>query len=131
MNSDRKASLRSRARSFQYAFEGCWYVLRSQQNAQIHAFITIAVIAMGVWLKLPARDWAVLVLTMAMVWLAEIVNTSLEAIVNLNTVELNPLAKIAKDTAAGAVLVSAAGAVVVGLLILGPPLTQRLLSGGS
>ena len=77
---------------------------------------------MGLWLRLDAVRWAVLVLTISLVFFAEMVNTVVEVIVDLVTPEYHPLAKVAKDVSAGAVLVTAMAAVVVGLLILGPPL---------
>ncbi len=67
-----------------------------------------------------------LVLTFTVVWIAEFANTAIEAIVDLSTQELHPLAKVAKDVSAGMVLVGAVGAILVGLLILGPPLVTRL-----
>ena len=77
-------------------------------------------------MRLDAVRWAVLVLTISLVFFAEMVNTVVEAIVDLVTPEYHPLAKVAKDVSAGAVLVTAMAAVVVGLLILGPPLLARL-----
>ncbi|MEJ2749067.1 MAG: diacylglycerol kinase family protein [Anaerolineae bacterium] len=118
--------LYSRAKSFQYAFEGWWYVIRTQHNAWIHATISLMVLALGLWLRLPARDWAVIILAMMTVWMAEFMNTALEALVDMATEEFHPLAKTAKDVAAAAVLVGAAGAALVGLLIMGPPLLQKL-----
>jgi diacylglycerol kinase len=79
------------------------------------------------WLGLPVRDWAVIVLTIAMVFTAEFINTAIEAIVDLASPDHHPLAKVGKDVGAGAVLVAALAAVVVGLLILGPPLWAKLL----
>lgn len=118
--------LYSRAKSFQYAYEGWWYVIRTQHNAWIHTTVSILVLAIGLWLRLPVRDWAVLILAMMAVWIAEFMNTALEALVDMATEEFHPLAKIAKDVAAAAVLVGAVGAALVGLLILGPPLLQKL-----
>lgn len=118
--------LRKRAKSFQYAFEGWWYVLRTQKNAWIHATVSLAVAALGLWLGLSRTDWAIIILAIAIVWMAEFVNTALEAIVDMTMPEKNPLAKVAKDVGAGAVLLGACAAVLVGFLILGPPLWQRL-----
>jgi diacylglycerol kinase len=120
--------LRSRARSFQYAFEGWWYVLRTQRNAWIHGLATVLVAVLGLWLGLNVRDWAVLILVIGMVWSAEFMNTALESIVDLASPEQHPLAKAGKDVGAAAVLIAALCAVLVGLLILGPPLWQRLQS---
>ena len=118
--------LYSRAKSFQFAFEGWWYVIRTQHNAWIHATISFIVLGLGLWLGLSAQDWAVIVLAMMAVWMAEFMNTALEALVDMATEEFHPLAKIAKDVAAAGVLVGAAGAALVGLLIMGPPLLQKL-----
>lgn len=118
--------LRSRAHSFQYAFEGWWYVIRTQKNAWIHAVVSVAVILLGIWLQLPSRDWAVIILSIAMVWAAEFFNTALEVIVDLASPQKNHLAKIGKDVGAAAVLIAAGASVVVGLLIFGPPLWQKL-----
>ncbi len=123
-----RSEIYNRAKSFQYAFEGWWYVLRTQRNAWIHAAVTVAVFSVALWLRLPARDWAVLILTAMVVWIAEFMNTAIEAVVDLESQEEHPLAKVAKDVAAAAVLVGALGAVIVGLLIMGPPLLQRLLA---
>ena len=128
MKSAGRSEVYSRAKSFQYAFEGWWYVLRTQHNAWIHAVVTVAVFSLAWWLRLPARDWAVLILTAMVVWIAEFMNTALEAVVDLTSQEEHPLAKVAKDVAAAAVLVGALGAVIIGLLIMGPALLQRLQS---
>ncbi|MCA9948200.1 MAG: diacylglycerol kinase family protein [Anaerolineales bacterium] len=120
--------LYSRIKSFKYAFEGWWYVLRSQHNAWIHAVISIAVVLVGLWVKLPLREWALIILAMMAVWMAEFMNTAIEAVVDLAAPKPHPLAKIAKDVAAAAVLVGACGAALIGLLILGPPLWQKLFN---
>ncbi|HMB23146.1 MAG: diacylglycerol kinase family protein [Chloroflexota bacterium] len=116
----------SRIRSFGHAFRGWRHVLRTQQNAWIHSIVAALVLIVGVWLNLSARDWAVIVLTIAMVFTAEFINTAIEAVVDLASPVHHPLAKVGKDVGAGAVLISALAAVLVGLLILGPPLWARL-----
>jgi diacylglycerol kinase (ATP) len=121
-----KSFILSRLASFRHAFRGWWYVLRTQHNTWIHASVTAVVTIIGLWLGLPARDWAVLILTIAMVFAAEFINTAIEAVVDLATQEHHPLAKIGKDVGAAAVLIAALAAVLVGLLILGPPLWVRL-----
>lgn len=118
----------SRARSFRYAFAGWWFVIRTQRNAWIHAVATICVFLLALWLGLPARDWAVLIVTITLVWTAEFINTSLEAIVDLASPQNHPLAKVGKDVGAAAVLIAALAAVLVGMLILGPPLLARIQS---
>jgi diacylglycerol kinase len=86
------------------------------------------IIILGLWLGIPARDWAVIVLTIAMVFTAEFINTAIEAVVDLASPVHHPLAKVGKDVGAGAVLVSALAAALIGLLILGPPLWARIIS---
>lgn len=126
MSPDPKLEIYSRLKSFQYAFDGWRYVIRTQHNAWIHAIVSVAVFALAFWLRLPPRDWAVLILTAMVVWMGEFINTSLEAVVDMNMPEPHPLAKVAKDVAAAAVLVGAMGAAAIGLLIMGPPLYARL-----
>jgi len=123
-----KQFLLSRYNSFRYAFAGWQHVLRTQRNAWIHALASVAVFAMGLWLRLPARDWAVIIVAVAMVWNAEFINTALEAVVDLASPQQHPLAKVGKDVGAAAVLIAASSSILIGLLILGPPLWQRLQS---
>lgn len=101
-------------------------MLRTQRNMWIHTAFSVGAVAAGLWLRLTPVEWAVIVLTMGLVWTAEFANTALEAAVDLASPDLHPLAKVAKDVAAGAVLVTAGTAVAVGLLIFGPPLLARL-----
>ena len=86
----------------------------------------VVVILLGLWLGLPPRDWAVLVLAIAMVFTAEFINTSIEAVVDLASPVHHPLAKVGKDVGAAAVLLAALAAILIGLLILGPPLWVKL-----
>jgi diacylglycerol kinase (ATP) len=118
----------SRLRSFGHALRGWWYVLRTQQNAWIHALIATVVFLLSLWLRLPPRDWAVIILTITMVFAAEFINTAIEAVVDLASPEKHPLAKVGKDVGAGAVLIAALAAVLIGLLILGPPLWAKIAS---
>lgn len=117
----------SRYRAFGHAFHGWGYVLRTQHNAWIHALATTLVIILASWLHLPRRDWAVLLLTIGLVWMAEFINTALEAVVDLASPQLHPLAKVGKDVGAAAVLIAALTSVVIGLLILGPPLWEKII----
>jgi diacylglycerol kinase (ATP) len=117
---------RSRLQSFRHAFSGLWYVLRTQRNAWIHAIVTIMVILLGSWLRLGRYDWVILTIAVCFVWLAEIINTALEAITDLASPEQHPLARVGKDVGAGAVLLASITAIVLGLLILLPPLLEKL-----
>lgn len=118
--------LRSRAHSFRYAFHGWWFVIRTQKNAWIHAIVSIIVAILGLWLGLTTWDWAVIIIAIAMVWTAEFLNTALEAVVDLASPERDHLAKVGKDVGAAAVLIAASTSALIGLLILGPPLWERL-----
>ena len=116
----------SRLRSFIHAFHGWAYVLQTQQNAWIHAIVATIVFVLGLWLGLAPHDWALLILTIAMVFTAEFINTAIEAVVDLASPTHHPLAKVGKDVGAAAVLVAAMAAVLIGLLVLGPPLLEKL-----
>jgi len=80
------------------------------------------------WLRLPPRDFAIIIVTITLVWAAELTNTAIEAAIDLASPDRHPLAKAGKDAAAGAVLVTAIGAILIGLLILGPPLWDKIQS---
>ena len=120
---------RSRAASFGHALAGLAYVVRSQRNAWIHAIASATVVLLALWLRLGRTDWALLFLAMSLVWMAEFINSALEATVDLASPEAHPLAKVGKDVGAAAVLIAAASAALVGLLVLGPPLAQRVWGG--
>lgn len=113
--------------SFRSAAAGLLYATRTQRNLRIHLAIAAAVVGIGLWLGLPVGQWAVLALTVGFVLVSEIFNTVLEALVDLVSPEYHPVARVAKDATAGAVLLAALVAMVVGLLVLGPPLWERLL----
>jgi len=121
-----KDFINSRIESFRHAFRGWGHVLKTQQNTWVHAIVAVIVFALAFWLQLPARDWAVIILTITMVFTAEFINTAIEAVVDLASPQKNPLAKVGKDVGAAAVLIAALAAVLIGLLILGPPLWLKL-----
>jgi undecaprenol kinase/diacylglycerol kinase (ATP) len=115
-------------RSFRVAFTGLWYALRTQRNLRIQLVVTGVVIVLGLWLGLSADQWAVLALTSGLVLLGELVNTVVERLVDLVCPDYDPLAKVVKDVMAGAVVLACIVAIIVGLLVLGPPLWSRLVS---
>src|SRR5689334_12706934 len=123
-----KTFITSRIAAFGHAFRGLGYVLRTQQNAWIHSVFAILVILVSFWLKLSPVHWAIIILTIAMVFTAEFINTAIEAVVDLAMPMHHPLAKVGKDVGAGAVLIAALAGVIIGLLILGPPLWSKLSS---
>lgn len=109
-------------RSFVYAWSGVRYMFRTQRNARVHLAFAVGAIALGLALRISPLEFAVLALMIVVVLVAEMTNTVVEAVVDLVTRAYHPLAQIAKDVAAGAVLLAAIAAVIVGLLILGPHL---------
>lgn len=113
-------------RSMLHAWNGLVHTFRTQRNATIHLVSGTAVLLVGVWLGLGTVPLSVLVLTIGAVIAGETINTTVEAIVDLLSPEWHAQAKIAKDVAAGAVLILSLTAVVIGLLILGPPLWERI-----
>jgi len=113
-------------RSFGYAFEGLAYILRTQRNARIEIVIAIAAVVLAAWLGISAVEWAVLVITIALVMALEWMNTSLELAVSLASPERHPSAKAAKDVAAACVLLGAIASLIVALVIFLPRLVSRL-----
>lgn len=114
--------------SFGFALEGVWHMLRTQRNAQIHCLVGACALALGAALQIARWEWLALVLTIALVLAAEGVNTAVEAAVDLATTARHPLAKVAKDVAAGTVLICAIAAVAVGCIIFLPHLAPLLLN---
>jgi diacylglycerol kinase len=115
------------ALSFRLAFSGLSYAIRTQRNMRIHLAIAAVVAALGLYLGLDWMQWALLTLTIGFVLVAEMANTVAEVALDATTPYYHPLVKIAKDVAAGAVLLASVVSVVVGLLVLGPPLWSRVV----
>jgi diacylglycerol kinase len=113
-------SLRARIDSFRHAFAGVAVLLREQHNARIHLCATVLVLALAAWLQLGRYDWVLLLLTIALVWAAEALNSSLEYLADAAVPEHHELVARAKDVAAAGVLVCAMVAVVVGILVFLP-----------
>ena len=111
-------------KSFGYAFEGIWTGIRKERNMRIHCLAVILVTTAGTFFGLTAMEWCICLLLFGMVISLELVNTAVEAVVDLVTEEKKPLAKIAKDTAAGAVLFTAVMAVIIGCIIFIPHLLE-------
>ncbi len=110
-----------RLKSFDYALRGVLLMLKSQHNAWLHAVATLVVVLVGrLFCHLSAAEWSALVLAIMAVWTAEALNTSLEFLADVASPEFHPLVEKAKDVAAGAVLISATGSVVIALLVFGP-----------
>ena len=109
-----------RIRSVKFAVRGIRTMLGTQHNAWIHAAATVTVIAAGVALGLSWPEWCWIVLAVVSVWTAEALNTAFEFLTDVASPNFHPIAEKAKDVAAGAVLLSAIGAVAIGLLVFGP-----------
>ena len=107
-------------KSFGYAFEGILTGIRKERNMRIHTAAMILVVLAGTVLGLSAVEWCICLILFGLVMALELVNTAVEAVVDLVTEEKKPLAKTAKDTAAGAVLIAAIASVIIGLLIFVP-----------
>ena len=113
-------------KSFGYALDGLKYAFKYEQNIVAHTIATILVIIFGILLKISFIEWLILALIIGLVIATELINTSIEAVVDLITLEKNSVAKVAKDTAAAAVMVFAIIAVVIGLIIFIPKILALL-----
>ncbi len=111
-----------RIRSFRFAFAGILTMFKTQHNCWIHLLATVIVVGMGLFFKVSVQDWSLLVLAIIVVWAAEGFNTAIEFLADVASPDFHPQVKKAKDVAAGAVLISAIGAAVVGLYIFVPHL---------
>lgn len=113
-------------RSFGHAIRGVAEAVKSERHMRFHLAAAAVVALVACWLRVERADWLWLAAAIGAVWVAELFNTAIERAVDLASPELHPLAKAAKDTASGAVLVAAGIAVVIGALVLGPPLWDKL-----
>ncbi len=113
-------------KSFADAGTGVFHALRTQRNARIHAVATVLVIGLSTALKISAIEWCVILLAIGLVWAAELLNTAIEAVVDLVSPDEHELARIAKDTSSGGVLMAAIVSVAVGVIVFGPRLWDVL-----
>lgn len=121
-----KGFIRARAKSFAYAWRGIVALILTQGNALVHLAATLAVILAGFHFQVSAGEWLALVLAMSSVWTAEGLNTAIEALADRITTDYDPLIGRAKDVAAGAVLLAAIAAAVVGGIVFGPRILALL-----
>jgi diacylglycerol kinase (ATP) len=115
-----KFTLTGRLRSIRYALEGLLLMLKTQPNAWIHLLATTIVVLAGFYYEITATHWAIITLTILSVWVAETLNTAFEYLCDVTNPEFHPIVKKAKDISAGAVLISALGAIIIGLIIFLP-----------
>ncbi|GCE25333.1 diacylglycerol kinase [Dictyobacter alpinus] len=107
---------------FGYAFRGLWYAIRTQRNARVHTTLAILAILLGIYLRISALEFAIIFIAISSVFIAEMFNTVAELCVDLASPTYHPLAKIAKDVAAGAVLANAILSIIIALCVFGPHL---------
>lgn len=112
--------------SFKYAYQGIVYALKTQRNMRIHLSAFILIILVSIFFKITTIEFAILLLVGTIVVIAEMINTAIESAIDLYSRERHPLAKIGKDVAAGAVLMSSFSSVAIGVIILGPYLINFL-----
>ena len=114
--------------SFKYAWSGICYAFTTQRNFRIHTTMTATAISLGIFLHVNGVSMAIVALTCALVMVLELLNTALESVVDLTVGQsYHELAKVAKDCAAGAVMISAIAALLVGSFILFPPLAAIIM----
>jgi diacylglycerol kinase len=131
-NANRQTSSRpfqftGRVRSFRYAIAGIIRMIRCQHNAWIHALTTIVVIVVGFGFGLSRWEWCWIVLAISTVWTAEALNTAFEFLADAASPSFHPIVRDAKDVAAGAVLLTAIGAIIIGVLVFWPHVRAAVL----
>jgi len=120
----RRGQVSAFLRSFTFAGQGVWHAVRTQRNMRVHLAAAIAAVIVGAVLRISAVQWACVTLAIGMVLVAEIFNTVIEAMIDLQTQQFHPLAKIAKDGAAGAVLIASIAAIGVAIAVFIPRLLR-------
>ncbi|NLC48525.1 MAG: diacylglycerol kinase family protein [Tenericutes bacterium] len=118
----REKGIKKFLNSFKYPIKGLKYAYRNEQNLAVDVGIAIVVLVLGFILKINPIEWAILCLTIGLVISCELINTAIEAVVDLVTEDYHPLAKVAKDTSAAAVFIFAIVSVIVGIIIFLPKL---------
>lgn len=122
----KRFSLVARAKSFTHAFRGIGVLVKSTHNFWVHIFVAIVAIAFGFLLKISHVEWLLLILATGFVMVTEALNTAIEIDIDLTSPNYHPYARDTKDVAAGAVLISAITAVVIGLIIFLPKVISLL-----
>ena len=120
MEDKTKFTFSGRIRSISHALNGIWLMISTQHNAWVHTLGTIIVIITGFCFSISSSEWLWLILAIVSVWVAEALNTAFELLCDVASPDFHPIVKKSKDVAAGAVLLSAIGAIIIGLIVLGP-----------
>jgi diacylglycerol kinase (ATP) len=122
----KKFSLVKRAKSFTYAGRGIWILIKTTHNAWVHIFFLCFAVLLGLFFHITRIEWMMLVFAAGMVFAAEAFNTAIEIDIDLTSPDIHPFARDSKDVAAGAVLIAAVTALIIGLLIFVPYLVAAL-----
>ncbi|MBX3064010.1 MAG: diacylglycerol kinase family protein [Anaerolineae bacterium] len=116
----------NRWKSLRYALAGWLYMLKYGKNTRIQMVFSIFVFVIGLWVGLTPVEWAIIVLTITINWIAEFINGALEAAINLASPTIHPMARVGKDVGAAASLLASVAAAVIGALIVLPPLLEKI-----
>ena len=127
-NNTQRFTLLARFKSFSYAFQGIIFMLKTQHNAWLHFIATLMVTGLGLYFPVKTDDWRWLIVAIVMVWVAEAFNTAVEYVCDVVSPGYSEVVKHAKDIAAGAVLICAFGAALIGVVTFWPYLELLLVS---
>jgi diacylglycerol kinase len=116
----------SRIKSFKFAAHGIFIMLKYEHNAWVHLFATLIVCLAGYFVKISGAEWCLIILSIVSVWTAEALNTALELLADVASPNFHPLVEKSKDVAAGAVLITSIGSVIIAVLIFGPRLADLM-----
>mgnify|MGYP003526496320 FL=1 len=122
LSQKKRFSIIARARSVKHALRGIGIIFKTQHNAWVHGVIALIVIGLGFWLQISEGEWAVILLSITSVLAAEAFNTAMEIDIDLTSPTYHPYARDTKDVASGAVLITALGAAIVGIVVFVPKL---------
>jgi diacylglycerol kinase len=122
MKSNKLFSISARLKSFAYAFEGILDFIKYEPQAVIHAIATVLVVAAGFYFSINATEWIAVIVAIGLVIISEMMNTAIEKLTDMVSPEYNPRAKVVKDLAAGAVLIAALAAAMIGIVVFLPKL---------
>lgn len=122
MSEKKRFSIIARARSFKHALRGIGIIFKTQHNAWVHGVAAAVVLGLGFWLHISEGEWAVILLSITSVLAAEAFNTAMEIDIDLTSPTYHPYARDTKDVASGAVLITALGAAIVGIVVFVPKL---------
>ena len=116
----KKKGIRRTLRTFKYSLDGLMYAYKNEQSMWIHAIATIATIILGIVCSLSLTEWAIVFIALGVILASELINTAIEAAVDLVTLEIHPLAKIAKDCGSAATFVLTIVSVIICLMVFVP-----------